>query len=273
MQKSLYEFKDYKAYLSQRLSTSGELRGLRSRLAERLGCNAAFVSQVLKGTAHFSLEHAVLINDFLSHDEDETHFFMLLVQWGRAGSQRLEKYYRTQIEEILARRKLISERIGEAKSLSELDQTLYYSAWYYSAVHVLTAIPRFHDQDSIARALGISRQVTSEALEVLLRAGLVTQSNGKWKCTSARIHLNKNSPMISKHHANWRLKALQELDQRRPENLHFSGTWSFAEKDVDRIRSVLLESIERAEPILRDSKEETAFGIGLDFFRLVDPKN
>jgi hypothetical protein len=60
--------------------------------------------------------------------------------------------------------------------------------------------------------------------------------------------------------------ALHDRDDR---NLHFSGAWSLAEADVEKIRTILLDAIQHSEPILRASTDETAMGIGIDFYRLL----
>lgn len=264
----LYEYTDYKKYLSDVLSPSGATRGSRSRLAQALKCQTGFISQVLNGRTHFSLEHTILISEFLNHDELESSFLVLLVQLGRAGSTKLENHFKMQIHAIQERRKLISQRVGQAEQLSEKDQMRYYSAWYYSAIHVLTAIPKFQNKIEISKSLKLSLQTVSNCLEFLKKIGLISEMEGTFKSTAARIHLDKDSSMINQHHSNWRIKAIQSIDECKKEDFHLSGVWSLAEKDVEQIRNLLLKTIEKSEPILRESQDEVAFGIGIDFFRL-----
>jgi hypothetical protein len=49
-------------------------------LSRAIGCQTAYTAQVLKGTAHFSLEQAEAINDFLGHPEEQGHLLLLLIQ-------------------------------------------------------------------------------------------------------------------------------------------------------------------------------------------------
>jgi uncharacterized protein (TIGR02147 family) len=268
MSGGVFEFSSYKAYLAQALDTSGEKRGARSRLARALGCGSAFVSQVLQGDAHFSAEHAILINEFLEHDETESHFFMLLLQKDRAGSKRLEGYFEKQLEEIRQRRQNISERVGQSDRLSEAEQVTYYSHWYFAAIHVLTSIPTLVSKADYARALGLSVATVSSVLDFLVSAGLVLFDNGRWRISSKRIHLEKNSPMIARHHANWRWQALHSLEEPHTADLHFSGVWTLGKDDVQKIREILLGAIERTEPVLRAAPEEVGYGIAIDFFRV-----
>jgi len=51
----------------------------------------AFVSQILNEVSIFSLEQAEGLNSLLGHSADESDFFLLLVQCGRAGTHALRK--------------------------------------------------------------------------------------------------------------------------------------------------------------------------------------
>jgi len=72
---------DYRDYVASFLD-SQESKERRTDLAKFLGCQNSFVSQVLTGRAHFSLEHAVRISNFLGHSVDERTFFYV------AGTKR-----------------------------------------------------------------------------------------------------------------------------------------------------------------------------------------
>ena len=103
----------------------------------------------------------------------------------------------------------------------------------------------------------------------LLENGILAESpEGKIRIGPVRIHLERDSPLIGRHHSNWRMKAIQALDRPRAKHLHYSGVFSLSQADVEKIRQILLESIEKSEPVLRDSPEETAWVIGMDFFEL-----
>jgi uncharacterized protein (TIGR02147 family) len=268
MNKSLFEFSDYKLYLSQVLETTGAKRGARSRLAEALGCQTAFISQVLNGKIHFSLEHSVKISEFIGLSTDESHFFMLLVHLGRAGTKALQFYYQQQIDEVQRKRQFIRERIQIKQTLSKEDQAAYYSSWIYAAIHVLLSVPKFQTRIAVADHLRLSPALVSECLDFLVSLGLATRQGEQFKIGTARIHLGQDSPLISKHHTNWRMKAIQSLDAPPKGDLHYSSVISLAENDAKRVRGMLLEVLEKTEPILKDSKEEAVFSMCIDLFRI-----
>lgn len=268
MGKQVYEFTDYKAYLLHALDTSETARGMRTRMAQALGCQTAFVSQVLNGHTHFSLEHAARIRTFLALSKDEGDFFMLLVHLGRAGTRDLAEYYRDQLEGIIRRRQTISERIQVKRALSKEDQAQYYSSWIYATIHVMLSIPRFKTAAALSEHLALPLNHVTEVLEFLASVGLARRIGGRFEIGTTRIHLGQDSPLISKHHTNWRMRAIHALDVPQKGDLHYSSVVTLSEDDAKKIREILLASLEKVEPILVESKEEAAFALSLDLYRI-----
>lgn len=85
----VYEFKDYRKFLIQALGGESKRTGQRGALAEHLGCQSAYLSQVLKGVANFNLEQAFKVNQFFGHDPQASEYFLNLVQLERAGTRQL----------------------------------------------------------------------------------------------------------------------------------------------------------------------------------------
>ncbi|MCX6126466.1 MAG: TIGR02147 family protein [Proteobacteria bacterium] len=265
---AVFDHQDYRGYLLERLATNGPTRGLRSKLAKELNCQSAFISQSLDGKSHFSLEHAFKINQFLNHSPDEAHYFMLLVQRDRAGSKGLEGYYTKQIDSIQKRREQVKERVGNQVQLSQESQMRYYSHWYFVAVHIAIAIPKYRTPESISVYLGISLSIVKESLEFLQSVGLVVADGSKYTIGKTRLHLGSDSPMIHQHHANWRLQALQAVGKNNNQSVYFSTLWAISKEDSVKIKKKLLNAIEELEPICMASKEEALFCMNLDFFQL-----
>lgn len=264
----VYDFQFYKDYLNSTLSPTGQGRGARSRLAHFLNCQTGFISQVLGGHVHFSLEHALKINEFLQHDGDEKAFFMLLVHKDRAGTKELEKFYQTQIEEIKNKRSEVHSRILQDKKLSLDDQNEYYSYWFYAAIHVLVSIEAYQTKAQILERLKIERRVLDKALKFLTEKGLIKYLEGRYTIGPTRIHLSKDSHLISKHHMNWRLEALKSLETIDDFNLHYSSVVTLAKEDAMKIKGIMLNMLEDSEKILIESPEEEIYSIGMDFFKL-----
>ncbi|OFZ01781.1 MAG: hypothetical protein A2070_01290 [Bdellovibrionales bacterium GWC1_52_8] len=119
----------------------------------------------------------------------------------------------------------------------------YYSAWYYSAIHLLIAIPEFQTKEALHRRLRISLKKVSEVLAFLLECGLASEDRGRYTPGITSIHLGNDSPTIAKHHTNWRMHAIQALEHETPEELHYSSAVSIAREYMPRIRKVLTQAI------------------------------
>lgn len=264
--KSIFEFKHYREFLKDALPTDGEHRGSRNRLAEALGCQKGFVSQVLSGRSHFSLEHGPQIARFLDLSEDEKEYFLLLLHRGRAGSHELEKFYDRKLKERLELRTEIKERLRSKSDLTELEQAEYYSSWIYTAIHMCLMIPELRTKQAIAAYLGAPQSKISKVLEFFYRVGLAKEVGGGIIAGPARIHLPSQSPLISRHHTNWRMQAIASLDGTKDQDLHYSLVMSISEEAAIEIRELLLNSIQMIEPVLKSAEDKTVYALNLDLF-------
>lgn len=267
----IYKYHDYKSYLKQALSADGVGRGARSRLAAALRCQTGFVSHVLNGKAHFSPEHALVVSRFLNHTSDECKFFLLLVNLGRAGSQDLKSHYRQEIEEIQRRHDPVKDRIKSDFQIPPDVAMICYSTWYFLCIHVATMIPEFRTPRAISTGLGISLPVVQDGLKYLVKHGLVSEKDGQYTSVGVRFHLDKSIPIVSRFHAEWRVRALQSLSlpiTSKSPDLHYTTVMALAHKDVSKIREILQRAIVESEGVLEHSKEEVMYSIALDWFRL-----
>jgi len=265
----IFEFQDYKAYLSAWMkSRPGAGRGDKTRIAQASRCQLAYVSRVLNGAAHFSTEQAAALNELLEHTEDEADYFLLLVQRARAGTSVLQKYYDRKIQKALDLRLILKNRLTDKKTLTREDQAIYYSDWLYSAVHLAVLVPRLRTPQSIANYLGASVEKIVRSLEFLEAVNLVIKKEREYFPGNTRIHLESDSPMISKHHTNWRLQAIRSLERTSPSELHYSSVIGISQGDLPRVREVMVKAIEEIRSVVRNSKDESVYCYSMDLFAL-----
>ena len=125
MKKILFDYKDYKAYLNDHIRKSPHNgRGMRSMLADKIRSQSSYVTKVLNEEAHFSLEQASLINEALAHTEEESRFFLYLVQLARAGNDTVKKFFENEISKILDSRLTIKNRMDAEEGISLLKEKL-----------------------------------------------------------------------------------------------------------------------------------------------------
>lgn len=263
----LYEFDDYKPYIAQRARTSPQ-KGFKTQFAEAAGIQSTYLSQVLHGKADLSLEQAQAASDFLGHTEQESHYFLLLVQKGRAGTQTLRKYFQKQIEQIQKDRLQVSKRLAQETTLGPAEQAVYYSSWLYGAVHMAVGVDGLRTRDEIAHALRSTPEKVEEVLDFLLEKGLILKENGQLISGPARIFLGKSSQNIQRHHTNWRMQAIDSLDRETERDLHYSAIITLSKKDVLVIKDKLLEMIKENLKVIQASAEEELYVFNLDLFDL-----
>lgn len=268
--KTVFEFDDYKAFLRHFEETKGKLmRGFRTRLAEAGGCNNTFVSQVLNGHAHFSLEQSLAIARYLALSQREEGYFLHLVEYRRAGTPALKEHFRQLLEEEKAKFLNLENRIKKEKALGPESQATYYSQWHYAAVHMIVTIPQFRSVSKIARALSLGRELTQQAVGFLLDHGLLVEKDGELLPGPSYLHLDKKSPHIYSHHINWRTVAMQSIQRSLETGVHYSTVSTFSKADAEALRVRLVEVVqEYVEKVSRSRAEEEIYCFNLDFFNL-----
>lgn len=265
----IWEFDSYREYLLQKLGPDGSRTGLRKKLAEFIPVHTTYVTLVLKEKAEFSLEQAEKINDFFNHSNDEGEYFLLLIMHERAGSQNLKKRFFRKIKEMRDQRLNVQKRIAASQQISKEDREKFYSSYYYPSIHVLTSIPDFQSVETLASALKINRESCQEMVDFLLKLGIIKIEKSKLVPGSAHVHLGTDSEMILRHHSNWRLHCLQNLQILNPQDLHYSGILSLSQEDAFKIKDILIEAIRKNIEIVRDSKEEVAYVMNIDFYSAI----
>ncbi len=92
------------------------------------------------------------------------------------------------------------------------------------------------------------------------------EANGVFSSGPVATHLEKKSPLLVKHHTNWRLKAIQYAEQLSDQELMYSANISVSRKDFERIREELMTTIQKFIGIVKDSPAEDIAQFNLDFF-------
>lgn len=267
-EKSLFDFSDYKAFLRFKVGEKSARRGQKAALAEAAGCQATYISQVLNGPAQLSPEQALAVNEHFGHSKEEAHFFLLLLQRDRAGTTKLKQYYTEQIQEVLDRRLILSKRHGGQNKLSEEHRALFYSSWHYLAIYVALAIPGAQTKEALRSFFQLPMKKIAEVVEFLVESGLARQEGEHFIAEPGWIRLESGSPLMLKHHSNWRTQALLALDRDELLNLHYSAVMSLSRSDIRELKNRMLDHIKDYVATARESKEEEVYALTMDFFSL-----
>lgn len=264
----VFEFDDYRELVRTHIASKPKNGfGQLSRLARHLGVNATFVSQILAGTKNLSEEQAHKTSEFLELTEPETLFFLLLVQRERAGTRELKALYEKQIHERRRSARQVRGRITTEIELSATEQAVYYSDWLYTAVHTLSSIERFATVEAIAETLGISRARISAVATWLIEHGLCLTKGDRIAVGPRSTYVDRDSPLAARHHANWRLKAIERMQQPRAEDFFFTAPFSISVSDYQRIRDELSRMAAKVARTVEKTDPEVMATISIDLFR------
>lgn len=81
------------------------------------------------------------------------------------------------------------------------------------------------------------------------------------------LHIPNESPLVVKHHTNWRMKAVQKMDTRESAELFFTSPMSISVKDFDVIRERLNIALKGIVDIAKESPAEEVVCLNIDFFK------
>lgn len=236
-------------------------------MAETLRVSPALVSQVVNSDKHLSPELAIQVADHIALGTRETDFFLLLVDYERAGSHRLRELLRERVELARADARKVSNRINTDHELDSETRATYYSSWTYTGVRNLTAIAGNGNAENLAIKLGLPKAVVARVVEFLLENKLCRiDSKGALTYGPGWTHVGADSRLVVKHHQNWRVRALTKMEELRTENLFFTSPMSMSAETAASIRGRLLDVISEVQTEVKPSPSEVVRCFNLDWF-------
>jgi uncharacterized protein (TIGR02147 family) len=269
MNKYIFDYDSYKPYLKDKLNFLNKKEwGYKQSTANFIGCQASYLSQILSGKPDLTLEQAHKLNSRFLHDKIEAKYFILMVEMGRANTHELKSFFLEQIQEIQANRYDLKKRLKSTEQVSKENMDQYYSSWLYSAIHIALALPHLQDAKAIAQRFNIPEKMAAEIIFFLETAGLVERKNGQYVFTKMRLHLDRNSNFIQRHHINWRSQALQSVEKNFTEDMHFSTVFAITKTDFNKIKEIFIKSIESAREVIGPSESQELYSITFDLFKV-----
>jgi uncharacterized protein (TIGR02147 family) len=265
----IWEFVSYRTYLIAKLGPEGSRSGSRKELAAAIEVHTTHVSQVLKGKADLSQEQAEAINSFFGHTEEEGEYFLLLLLKDRAGTPKLQARYQARIQKMRDERLNISRRLNVDTAISEKDRERFYSSAVYGAAHVLCSIPQYRTVDKLTDVLQLPKTRVAEIVEFLLRLGVLKTEKDQLLPGPRHVHLGNESEMILKHHINWRMHAISNLQFLDRDDLHYSACLTISHEGAFQVKEAILETLKKTVTIVGQAEVETGYVLNFDFYKLI----
>ena len=265
---NIFEYTNYKKYVNDRIENMPKRgHGQYRKMSNFLAVNSVNVSQVFKGDRDLTVEQACEVCEFFGLSELEGKYFVALVEHDRAGTHKLKKMIHARLEEISEKSQDLKSRLKQEKQLSEEAKSTFYSNWYYSGIRLLTSVKGFGDADRIAEYFGLPITTVRRVVDFLLAHGLCVDREGKTTMGPSSTHLEAGSPLVSRHHMNWRLRGIENMEGLDASELFLTMPCSLDAKNLKLIRKELVEVIERITKLIDAAPSEELACLNIDLFR------
>ena len=264
----LFEYSNYVQYLND-LAKDQKARGrTKADLAKRLGCQAAYLSQVLGGKVHLTEEHILRLCESLEFDEIKTEFLLLLLRLAKAGSPNLKKYLLNRREQLRRASEELEDHLPAEKRHATDEAGLYYtSSILASLIHVATSCEDFQIASSIAKRFSVDQKIVDQHLHQLEKFKMVEFREGRWIYSGTSLHFSKGSPLETQMQLARRLLALNQVSVRQETDLHYSVVFSSDQETFSKLRKLFLSAIEKMHKQVEPTPGEEVFAVCLDLFR------
>lgn len=266
---NIYKMNSYFEVIQTILLENKTTYGYKAKLAETIGIQRSYLSAFLQKKVHFTLEQIEKLSRFLRLSEAELEFLIDLYNRDRAGTTQLKAYYEKKINRVKNESKDFSNRFKQ-DSLDEAKQELYYSHWAYSAIHMMITIPNFQDVKSISQRLGLAQTVVLQILTDLEKLNLAQKNGPRWVATQNSLHLSKDSIYNTSNHNQWRQRAVANTLNKssNANSIHYTALYSLSLQDVNVLRELILDYIDKTRKIVYSSNEEEVVCFNCDLFMI-----
>ncbi len=267
---TIADFTDFRHYLQEYILCQPRRgHGFKLKIAEALNVHPTLITQILNDKKSFSMEQAYHLCQFLKLNDLEKDYFLTLVEIDRAGDHQLKKFLQLKIKKMQNEFSQTKTRVQNYTALSESDQALFYSQWYYSAMRLTCGLNQKNTRQSLSENLNLPINLTNQVINFLVAKNLVIEMpDGRLDRGPQNTFITADSPLISRHHMNWRMKAMENHPRLTDDELAFSAPMTLAEKDLPEIKKMCQELIQQISQKISNSPSEVLTCLNIDWFRL-----
>ncbi len=263
---SVFDFDHYRDFIGHWIEKQPRGGyGQFKKIAVYLQIQTSMLSQVMSGDRELSVEAASALCEYLGLNELESDYFLTLVLYEKAGTERLRQQLKKQLSRVRKQGTEIKNRMPKHVELSESAKATFYSHWYYSGIRLSTAIQGLHSMDALASRLGLPLSLVVKVSEFLVENGLCVMKDDGIHVGPQGTHVASDSPLINRHHSNWRLKAMECFEGLRSDELVFTGPAVISKKDGEKIKAMLLDVIDRWGKVVDQSGSEKLSCLNIDW--------
>lgn len=266
--KTLYTYTDYKIFLNDYINDKKNEWGLLTKMSDAIGCQRPYLSRCLHQEVHLTMDHAYQMTRFLTLDENESEYFLSLVEHARASTISYKKKLELKLNKLRTQDEEL--KISASRPITSLNggEIFYYSTWIPIAIHILTSIPEYQTLSAICEKLNLDKITVELHLQQLESLNLITKKLNKWIFKSGEMHLSKESPLNPTHLNNWRQKAVLKSQHRASDNFHYSVVQSLDEVAYQEIRKSVIKIISDFSKYAGPAPAKEIACFNIDLFKL-----
>ena len=267
---NIYEYRDYRKFLSDVLKSNSARRGIQSSMARHIGCQASYLYQILKGKADLTDDQAYKVTTFLKFSGPERELFFCLVRRAKASTPELQKFLSNDIERRVTEHLDLKARVGASLPPDNGFWDYYFFTCVPSFIHILTSSKNFQTTKALAQKLSLSEETILYHLKRLNEHKLVDYRDMKWVYACSSIHFEKESRHNHQMQINRRLQSLAFLNQHSAgeDSVHFSTLFTLDPKSLQKLKMILADFVEKAQQTIHDGGTDDAFVLNLDLFNI-----
>ena len=241
-------------------------KGERWQLAQALRAHPSLITQILKGKRDLTLEQAFLACAHFAIPEVETEYFVDLVQWERAGNPKYKAWLASKLKRARGNRPRAG--LDGAAPLSDHERAIFYSAWYYSAIHLTTALPGPWTVKKLSERLRLPGETVRDVLGFLVSAGLCTVEKGLYRVGLQKTVIQDPSTHLDRFLTNWRLRGIEKIpSSARPQIFH-SQQLCLSAENAGRVRELLLNITAELGGLMKASvSPDAVYCLNIDWFQ------
>ena len=264
---SIFKYHNFRKYLKSvqyQLPKNG--RGAITQWAQVIQATPTLMSQILIGNKSMSLEMCDRLATHLQLSEKEKDFFILLVEFDRAGTKSLKDYFLKKISTMQDESRYLKNQIQGITELPAEVKAIYYSQWVYAGIRNLVACAKIANIESISEELNLPREIVANVIDFLVKHQLIVSAKHGWEPGSQSTFVSADSPLVYKHHQNWRLKGIQQMDLRSKEDLFYTSPMSLSVELAKDLRSRIVQIIQEFQKDIGPSESQVVRCLNIDWF-------
>lgn len=267
---NVLKYHNYKEFLNNYVNSSTAARGLRTELAKAMGCQAAYLTQVLAEKAELTEDHAYRLARHLNLPRVEFEYLILLVRLARARTQDLRVFLEGERQAILTQTNEVGSRLdsSQPKDIAFIEK--YFSNWIASTIHLATSSEKYQTVEALCARLSLPKKVVLETLDFLEDYKMVQRQGSRWSFAGGPLHLDRTTQTSRSFQVHRRLQTIKALQQDDgSENLHFSSVFTLDKETFDELRAAFLDIIEKAHKKIHAGGTDELYAMTIDMFEVV----